>query len=461
MMQADRSSLPRLGPEPAYTFPEIRRGRLTNGIEVRTAAHHDVPLVSVLVLVRAGASFDPAVRPGLAAITGDLLDEGCGDLDALALHDRLGRLGAQLETEVGADATLVGLTTLERFAAPSLALLAEMVIAPRLDPRDFERVRDLRLNRLLQLREMPPAVAERVFARLLFGNHPYGHLPIGTEESLRAMDPGETRTFHHEMYDPSRVTIIAVGDASHESLLSLVDGAFGTWKGSGTSHSYPDPAALPVPVLDSTNANRLYVVGRAQAPQSELRIGHVAVSRTSPDYHALVTMNLVLGGQFVSRINTNLRERKGYTYGARTSFDFRRGPGPFALHASVQSEATTDAVNEALNELRAIRHDRPVTIEELELGRAALTRGYPRNFETAEQIGRALAQLALYGLPDDYFTEFVPTVMSLTADDLTGAAARHIHPDRLLAVIVGDPEKIGEGLREIGMGEPVMLPASS
>lgn len=458
-MAADRSRLPGLGPEPAFTFPEIRRGRLANGVDVWTAGHHDVPLVSVLVLVRAGAAFDPAVRPGLAAMTGDLLDEGCGDLDALGLHDRLGRLGAQLETEVGADATLVGLTTLARSAAPALQLLAEMVTVPRLDERDFERVRDLRLNRLLQLREMPPAVAERVFARLLYGNHPYGHLPIGTEESLRAMDPGETRTFHREMYDPSRATIIAVGDASHESLLALVDGAFAGWKPPAAPHSHPDPAALPVPSLDSANANRLYVVPRAQAPQSELRIGHVAVSRTSPDYHALVTMNLVLGGQFVSRINTNLRERKGYTYGARTSFDFRRGPGPFVLHASVQSEATADAVKEALHELQAIRHDRPVTDEELELGRAALTRGYPRNFETAEQIGRALAQLALYGLPDDYFTAFVPTVLALTAEDLSRAAAQHIHPDRLLAILVGDPERIGGGLTDIGMGEPVMLPA--
>ena len=460
-MAADRSSLPRLGPEPHFTFPEIGRHRLSNGIDVWTAEQRDVPLVSVLVLVRAGASFDPAVRPGLAAITGDLLDEGCGDLDALALHDRLGRLGAQLDTEVGADATLVGLTTLERFAAPSLALLAEMVSAPRLDERDFERVRDLRVNRLLQLREMPPAVAERVFVRLLFGNHPYGHLPIGTEESLRAMDPGETRTFHHEMYDPSRVTIIAVGDGSHDTLAALVEGAFGGWTGSAIPHSYPDPAALPVPALDPSDANRLYVVGRAGAPQSELRIGHVAVSRTSPDYHALVTLNLVLGGQFVSRINTNLRERKGYTYGARTSFDFRRGPGPFVLHASVQSEATADAIREAMNELRAIRHDRPVTNEELELGRAALTRGYPRNFETAEQVGRALAQLALYGLPDGYFTEFVPKVLSLTSEDLTRAAAQHIHPDKLLTVIVGDPEKFGGGLEEIGLGAPVIMPAGS
>jgi zinc protease len=459
-MTVDRSTLPGLGPEPHFAFPEIRRRRLSNGLDVWTAEHRDVPLVTALVLVRAGAAFDPPVRPGLAALTADLLDEGCGDLDALALHDRLGRLGAQLDTEVGADATLVGLTTLERFAAPSLALLAEMIVTPRLDGRDFERVRDLRLNRLLQLREMPPAVAERVFVQLLYGDHPYGHLPIGTEASLHSMDPGEAITFHRQMYDPSRVTVIAVGDASHDTLASMVADAFGPWMPLESPHSYPDPAALPVPTLTSTSADRLYIVSRPGAPQSELRIGHVAVSRTSPDYHALVTLNLVLGGQFVSRINTNLRERKGYTYGARTSFDFRRGPGPFVLHASVQSESTADAVREALGEFEAIRHDRPATEEELELGRAALTRGYPRNFETAEQVARAIAQLALYGLPDDYFTEFVPKVMALTPEDLTRAATTHIHPEKLLTVIVGDRETIGGTIADIGFGAPVDLTAN-
>jgi zinc protease len=459
-MAVDRSALPRPGHDPVFTFPEIRRRRLANGIDAWTATHRDVPLVSVLVLIRAGAAFDPADRPGLAAITGDLLDEGCGDLDALGLHEALGRLGGQLDTEVGADATLVGMTTLARSAAPSFQLIAEMMTRPRLDERDFERVRDLRLNRLLQLREMPPAVAERLFAQVVYGSHPYGHLPIGTESSLRAMNVGEARAFHRQMYDPSRVTVIAVGDASHEQFDDLIEGAFGAWKRQDPAIVYPDPAALPVPVRDPGIPGRVFLSPRAGAPQSELRIGHVGVARSSPDYHALVTLNLVLGGQFVSRINTNLRERRGYTYGARTSFDFRRGPGPFVLHASVQSEATTDALREALSELRGIRAERPVTPEELELGRATLTRGYPRNFETAEQVGRAVAQLALYDLPHDYFTEFVPTILRLTPDDLTRAAVEHIDPDRLLAVIVGDPVAIGDSLPDVGLGQPVLLTAS-
>ena len=174
------------------------------------------------------------------------------------------------------------------------------------------------------------------------------------------------------------------------------------------------------------------------------------MTRSTPDYHALLTLNMIVGGQFVSRINMNLREKKGYTYGARTSFDVRRGPGPFVLQAGVQSEATTDAIREAIGELRAIREDRPVSHEELLLGRAALTRGYPRNFETGEQIARAAAQLALYELPDDYFSKFVPTVLGLTEQDVTRAGVTHIHPDRLLTVVVGDREKIGPTLESLG-----------
>jgi zinc protease len=455
-MAVDRSALPRPGIEPPFVFPEIRRTRLANGLDVWTVEHRDVPLVSALVLIRAGAAFDPSDRPGLAAVTGDLLDEGCGDLDALGLHDKLGRLGAQLETEVGADATLLGMTTLSRFANEALVLLAEMIVSPRFDLRDFDRVRDLRVNRLLQLREMAPAVAERTFLRLLYGNHPYGHLPIGSEESLRGMAIAEPAAFHRRMYDPSRTTVIAAGNASHDELLRLVEHAFGGWR-ADDPHAYPDPAVLPVTATASLDSDRVFMVPRPGAAQSELRIGHVGVSRTSPDYHALVTLNLVLGGQFVSRINTNLRERKGYTYGARTTFDFRRGAGPFVLHASVQPDATGEAIREAIAELQAIRSERPVTTEELELGRASITRGYPRNFETAEQVTRAIAQLALYDLPEDYFTQFVPTIMSLTPRDLTRAAMEHIHSDRLVTVVVGDREKVDGSFVGAGLGEPVAV----
>jgi zinc protease len=448
-MAADRSRLPDLGPERAFAFPHIGRATLGNGLRVWTVEHRQVPLIAVLALVPVGAAADPPQQPGLAGITGDMLDEGCGDRSALDVHDALGRIGAQLDLDVGHDATVLGLTTLGRFLDRGLELVRDMLMRPRFEQREFDRVRELRLNRLLQMKDMPPALADRAFTHLLYRNHPYGHMPIGSEGSLRALMIRDIRDFHRRAFLPSQTTVIAVGDASHETLATAVRRAFDGWS-THAAEPIPGPDTFPAAGQPPT---RLALVHRAGAAQSELRIGHVALARSSPDYHAALVANMVLGGQFVSRINMNLREDKGYTYGARTAFEFRRAPGPFVLHASVQSDATADALREALAEIRAMRGDRPITREELELGRASLTRGYPRNFETADQIARAAAQLALYDLPDDYFTTFVPKVLALTEQEVTAVAAKHIDPDRLLSVIVGDREKLSAPLKDLGLGD--------
>ena len=450
-MAVDRSRLPSPGPPLSFNFPEMRRATLGNGLRICTIEHHEVPLITCFVLMPIGSSQDPPDRPGLAAITGDLLDEGSGDLDALAVHEALGRIGAHLDTEIGADATLLELTTLEQYAPRALELLASMVRSPRLDQRDFDRVRELRLNRLVQLRDLPPAVADRLFTQYLYHDHPYGHLPIGTEGSLRSLVLDDVVAFHRRVYTPAHAMVVAVGDAPHDRLAALVAGAFGDWTPSALPPApLLDVAGLAVPPLD---AGHVVMAHRTGAAQSELRIGHVGLPRSTPDYHALLVMNMILGGQFVSRINLNLREEKGYTYGARTSFEFRKGPGPFVFQASVQSDVTADAVKEALGEIEGMRGKRLVTSEELELGRAALTRGYPRNFETSEQLGRAAVQLALYGLPDDYFTTFVPRVLSVSEADVTRVAHEHLDPDRLLTVIVGDREKVGPTLGALDLGE--------
>jgi zinc protease len=448
-MPADRSRLPSLGPERPFTFPEIRRTTLANGLRVWTVQHRQVPLVALLAIVPVGASSDPPDRPGLAAITGDMLDEGAGDRSALEVHEALGRIGAQLDLEIGHDATVLALTTLERYVSRGLELIRDMLVRPRFEQREFDRVRDLRLNRLLQLKDMPPALADRAFTQLLYRNHPYGHLPIGSEGALRALMIRDIGAFHRRAFVPSRTTVIAVGDATHDALAGAVRAAFEGWT-ADAGGPIADPDAFPDPPAP---ASKLAMVHRAGAAQSELRLGHVALPRRSPDYHAALVANMVLGGQFVSRINLNLRQDKGYTYGARTAFEFRRAPGPFVLHASVQSEATADALREAIGEIRAIRADRPITRPELELGRASLTRGYPRNFETADQIARGAAQLALYDLPDDYFSTFVPKVLALSETDVTAAAVKHIDPARLLAVVVGDREKLMSSLKTLELGD--------
>jgi len=297
---------------------------------------------------------------------------------------------------------------------------------------------------------MPGTVADRAFLKLLYGAHPYGHSPIGSEAALASMDVEDVRAFHQRAIRPSVATLIAVGDCEHAAIVQLAGEAFADWAGAG-EHEVGAEQSLP-------RAAALNVVPRPRAPQSELRIGQVTVGRDTPDYHPLVVANTILGGQFVSRINLNLREDKGLTYGARTAFEFRRLPGPFVLQVSVQTSGTARAIGESIGEIAGIRGPRPVTPDELALGIAALTRGYARSFETGEQIGRAALQLALYDLPDDYFEQFVPRIEAVTAADVSRVMSHHVDPARLVTLIVGDLDVIGADLGQLGLGDPVVLP---
>ena len=452
-IQIDRSRLPEPGPARPFAFPAIEKSILPNGLRVWTVRHPQVPLIAFDLLVRRGASADPSGKDGLAALTADMLDEGSGDRSAIAMHEALARLGAQFDTDIGSDAMSVSVTVLARFARPALTLLADVVARPALRDDDFLRVRQLRMHRLTQLRDMPGVVADRAFLKLLYGPHPYGHSPIGSESTLAAMTVDDVRGFHAAAVRPSVATLIAVGDCDHGTVVELATEAFGDWR-EGSADAATADGAVPA-------AAALNIIPRTKAPQSELRIGHVAVPRDTPDYHALVLANTILGGQFVSRINLNLREDKGFTYGARTAFEFRRLPGPFVLQVSVQTTATARAIEESIGEIAGIRGPRPVTAEELALGIAALTRGYARNFETSEQIARAVIQLALFDLPDDYFAQFVPAVSRVSAEDVSRVMERHIDPARLTTLIVGDLDVVGADLGALGLGEPVVLPSDA
>jgi predicted Zn-dependent peptidase len=416
---------------------------------VWSVTHRGLPIVSTSLLVRRGAADDPPDRAGLAAMTLDMLDEGSRGRGALQLHEALAAIGAHLESDINSDAMMIGATVLRRFVDRAFNLLADILVRPSLAEADFDRVRQLRLHRLGQLRDLPGAVADRAFTALLYGSHPYGHTPLGHEQSLQAMSVDDVRRFHGQIIGPAETVVLAVGDCRHDEVTRLAGAAFEGWSGAAAAQTGFD-AALPDPA-------RLVVVSRPGAPQSELRIGHVAVARDTPDYHALVAANQVLGGQFVSRMNLNLREDKGFTYGARTTFDFRRRPGPFALHVAVDTAATARAIEEALGEISAIRGARPVTADELQLGIAGLTRGYARNFETVDQIARAMSQLVLYDLPDDYFSTFVPTIERVTPAEVTGAASRHLRPEDLTTLVVGDLDVIGGDLARLGLGAPVVL----
>jgi len=453
-VKIDRSKLPQPSATGRFTFPSIQKSVLPNGLGVWTVRHDTVPIVDCLLLVRRGSASDPPGQDGLAALTLDMLDEGSGGRSAIEMHEALARIGAQFDADIGSDAAALSVSVLRRFTDRALSIVGDMVVRPSLSEADFTRVRQLRLHRLVQLRDMPAAVADRAFVRLLYGEHPYGHSPIGNETSLAALSVDDVRAFHARTMTPGSSTLIAVGDCDHAEICRIAAEAFAGWTSAGESTEAVAIGAAPA-------AARLNVIPRAGAPQTELRIGHVAAARSTPDYHALVAANMVLGGQFVSRINLNLREDKGLTYGARTAFDFRRLPGPFSLQVSVQTAGTARAIAEALDEIGAIRGPRPISAEELALGVAALTRGYARNFETADQIARAAMQIALYDLPDDYFIQYVPRVEAVTPDEAMAAARRHLDPARLITLAVADLDAIDRDLASLRLGDPVVLSAAT
>ncbi|MFB3852718.1 MAG: M16 family metallopeptidase [Vicinamibacterales bacterium] len=415
---------------------------------VRAVEHRGVPVSVFAVLLPGGAAEDPAGRHGLAALTGDMLDEGAGEMDAIEIQAALDRVGASLDIEVGSDHTLIVLTVLTRFAKEALRLARDVVTRPRFDEVDFERVRHLRLNRLLQLRDLPPSLADRAFFQALYGEHPYGHMPLGTEEGLRATGLDDLTALHRRVFRPERATLIAVGDADEEQLFEQATEAFGEWAGDTGVPFASIEQGVSLPLGDR---RRLVVVDRPGSPQSELRIGHLGLARATPDYHAVIVLNAVLGGQFTSRLNLKLREEKGFTYGARSAFEFRRQKGPFIVQVAVESRVTAEATADIFAEIEAIRGIRPVSEEELDLARAALTRGYPRSFETAEQVARALAQMVLYDLPEDCFDRFIPEIEAVDCAEVTRVAEAHLFPSRLLTAIVGDWQRAAVEVTRLGL----------
>ena len=436
-------------PVPPFIFPKVTKSTLANGLEVWSAPHDVVPITEFLLVVKHGAASDRIGREGLSAFTTDMLDEGTGSLSAIDVSEQFSRIGAQFGVDVGADATLIGVSSLARFADQALHLLADIVVRPSLRDQDFERVRKQRLTRLVQLRDMPGAIAERAFVHLLYGDAPYGHTPLGRESSLTAITLDDIQAFHRARFRPHESILIAVGGSDHDGFRRLAESAFGSWDGRSVESSR-DHSTLSAPA-------RLNVVARPGAPQSELRIGHVAVSRSTPDYHALVAANMVLGGQYVSRVNLNLRGEKGITYGVRTAFEFRRMPGPFVLSVSVDRAATAIAISESIREISEIRDARPVSASELATGIAALTRGYAKNFETSDQLARAVAQLAIFNLPEDFYSDFVPRIEALSPEDVTQAAARHLDPSRLTTLVVGDVDPTSQEFGRLNLGAAELL----
>lgn len=434
---------PRPGPAPSLTLPEPERRSLPNGLEVVYVRHGTLPIVHATLVTRGGMADDPGGLPGLARFTSAMLDEGAGGRGALELSDAVARLGARLATNVAWDAAYVDLHVLASRLPEALDLMADVATWPDFPAAELERLREEELTDLARGRDEPRIIAGNAFASLVYGDHPYGR--VATTEAVRRMDAAALRRFHAAHYRPGGSTLILVGDVDAAALHPVVERAFGGWSG-GAAGAIP-PAGAPPEVARTA----VYLIDKPGAAQSEVRIGHPGVARDHPDYFPLIVLNTILGGSFTSRLNTNLRETHGFTYGAGSSFAMRRGAGPFTASAAVITAKTDSAVAEFFTELNRIREE-PVTAAELERAKSYVALGLPRRFETTQSVASQLADLTTYGLSMDFYNRYVDRVMAVTAEDVRRVAREHVRPDRAVVVVVGDLDTIRPGLAALDLG---------
>ena len=437
---------PRTGISRPYAFPATTRFALGNGLRVVVAPMPRLPLVSVLAVVDAGAAGDRCGHEGLAMLTAMALAEGAAGRDGPALAEAFERLGTGIESGAGWDDAIVQLTVTPARLDDVLALLADVLMAPRFAEGDVARLKAERLAELLQERVEPRALADEHFARAVYDDSSrYARAAGGTPASVPSLEATDLRAWHDARFNGATTTIVVAGDVTPERVRAIVERHLGAW-------SRPVQRMPEVVVGAVWRVRRVHVVAKADAPQSELRIGHVGLPRGHDDYFPVVVLNAVLGGLFSSRINLNLREVHAYTYGAHSAFDWRRAAGPFVVGTAVKTEVTDAAAREILLEIDRIR-EAEVSTDELELSTKYLQGVFPIRYETTSAVASALALATVYGLSDDYFDTYRERIAAVTSADVLAAARAHLHPDALQIVAVGDAAAIEGPLAALRHGE--------
>lgn len=440
----DRSKPPVLGPPPELKLPPVTVRQLSNGLRLLVVERHKLPVADfVLVLPAAGATANPAGEAGIADLTAQMLTEGTRTRSALQIADQTAYLGATLAANSGWDATTVSLSTPTAQLDSALALFADVVLHPSFPPTEFARAKQERMTALLQLRDRGPAIADRVFPAIVYGSDsPYGQPASGTEKSVSKMTAADIAAFYRSRFVPDSATMIVVGDVTPAQAEKKITSLFAGWARRSVS-----PVAVDTP--DSLPPTTIYLVNKPGAAQSSFRIGSVGVPRSTPDYFPLQVMNTALGGSFTSRLNQDLREAKAYTYGASSRFDTRRFAGPFTARAEIVSAKTDSALIEFMRQLREIRDTLPQA--ELNKTKRYIELELPSAFETTGQIAQRLADVALYGLPLDYYNHYVANIDSVTQADVQRVARKYIDPSHLAIVIVGDASSVERPLEATGV----------
>jgi predicted Zn-dependent peptidase len=440
---------PVLGPAPAVNPPMPVERRLANGMRVLYVRKPELPVVSALLVVKgAGSTEDPSALPGLASFTASMLDEGAAGKSALQIADALDLLGADLTAGAGWDAAQVQLYVLKKNFPAALGILSDVVLRPDFPENELQRVRNERVTNLTRARDEPSAIAGNAFQALVYGaQHPYGR--FATVEATRTLDRARVAAFHDAAYRPDSTTLILVGDVD-PGMQPLVEQAFGGWRPAGAAPAVEGSLAAP-----QIGATTIYLVDKPGAAQSEVRIGYPGVARSTPDYFAIQVLNTLLGGAFTSRLNMNLRETHGWTYGAGSTFNMRQAAGPFTAQAAIVTAKTDSALVEFFRELNRIRTE-PIPAAELEKAKKYVALGFPQEFETTQDVARQLGSLVVYGIDPSFLRTYVQNVMAVTPADVQRVAQEYVRPSNAVVVVVGDRAKIEPGIRALNLA-PVVV----
>ena len=446
---ADRSKLPQPGTPPKAEFPPLERATLSNGLKVVLAERRAIPVVQFDLLLDAGFAADQFAQPGTASLAMSMLDEGTTTRSALQISDRLAELGASMGAGSRLDVSSVSLDALRERLDPALELYADVILHPAFRQTDVERLRKQRLVQIQREKADPLGMALRVFPRVVFGEgHAYANpwSGSGTEASARKITRDDLVKFHTTWFKPNHATMVVVGATTMAEIRPKLERLFAGWRpGDVPTKNIAEVAPSPKP--------EVYLLDRPGAEQTTLIAGNVAPPKANPDEPAIETMSAVLGSDFGSRLNMNLREDKHWSYGAYSFIRDARGPRPFLALAPVQTDKTKEAILELQKELKGIVRDRPIQPDELERAKASLTLTLPGSWETNGAIAGTIGEIVAFGLDDRYFDTYADRVRAQTAASVTDAAARAVRPDQLIWVIVGDRAKIEPAVRELGLGE--------
>ncbi|MES3033560.1 MAG: pitrilysin family protein [Gemmatimonadota bacterium] len=452
----DRSKVPTLPPAPKLVLPTVGTSRLSNGIALQVVTQREVPLVQVSLAVRGGSRLDGA-EPGLASFTARMLTESAGGKDVNALQNALAFLGATLNASASWDGYYVSLNVPKRSLGAALDLMADVVQRPAFTSADVRRQKSLRAAGILQRRDQPNALASLAYNSILFpAGHPYHNPADGDSASTARLDSASVRRFYERTFTPARAKFMVAGDITPGEAAELLGARFGNWKSSATASPIP---AVTVPAVANA-AVKLFLVDKPGAAQSVISIGGPGVPRSSPDYPALVVMNTLLGESFSSRLNANLRETKGYTYGISSRFGWSPVPGAFRIASGVRTDVTDSSLVEIFKELRLIQ-SALVDATELARAKAYVALGIPGNFETNGQIVGQLVELDTFGLPLSSVSQFITRVNAVTAADVQRVAKKYIPTDRATVVVVGDLAKIRAGIDALKLGTSTVLDVTS